>query len=892
MKGLSDHHDTKTISANFGQGEAGATFPSPRPSPNGRGSSQSRSSCFNRRPTIQPLGRKFSLSLRERAGARGIPVAVTPVRARDQNRYERRPLRPAFLSALFSALLSCLARAADPAPSQIQFFENRIRPVLAENCYKCHSVGAEKVKGGLLLDSRDSLLKGGDTGPAIVPGDPGHSLLIKAVRYTDPDLQMPPKGKQLPDAVIADLEAWVKMGAPDPRTTTMAQKAWTDSSKTHWAWQPLTKPSVPSVQDSAWAKTPVDNFILAKLEEKGLKPNPPTDKRTLIRRATFDLVGLPPTAAEVDAFLKDESPEAFAKVVDRLLASPQYGERWGRHWLDVARYSDTKGQIRRQREDPNYPFAWTYRDYVIRSFNEDKPFNLFVIEQLAADKLPATARNPTNLCALGFLTVGDRFMEMPNDIINDRIDVVTKAFCGLTVSCARCHDHKFDPIPTKDYYSLFGVFSSCVEPKFEPVIAKHLGGPEYSDYYKQRMDLEQEKDTLETKLRELRQKRDRDGLRQVLRELRQNQGKVARLELTHPAAPPRAMVVEDVRRPHDSPVLIRGDAGNKGDVAPRHFLEVLSGGYRPPFTNGSGRLDLAWAIVSKQNPITPRVLVNRIWLHHFGEGFVNTPDDFGMRSEPPSHPRLLDYLASCLQEDGWSIKKLHRLILLSSVYQESSANNSRFAQIDPENRLLWRANIRRLEIEALRDSLLAIGGDLDTTMFGRPVDIESEPFSTRRTIYGLVDRSDIADVFINFDFANPDLPTGRRHDTTVPQQALFLMNSPLVIEQAKRLVALPEFQACADDDAKIQFLYRRIYQRPPEPQETKLGSDFVASAPVTEAPRDGDLALRPIMNEGAQGRPGQPGRKGRGIAKKRAPLKAWEEYAHALLQANEASFVN
>jgi hypothetical protein len=640
----------------------------------------------------------------------------------------------------------------------------------------------------------------------------------------------------------------------------------------------------------------VDNFVLAKLEEKGLKPNPPADKQTLIRRATFDLIGLPPTVAEVEDFLKDQSPDAFAKVVDRLLASPHYGERWGRHWLDVARYSDTKGQIRRQREDQSYPFAWTYRDYVIRSFNEDKPFSLFVVEQLAADKLPATARNPTNLCALGFLTVGDRFMGMQNDIINDRIDVVTKGFLGLTVSCARCHDHKFDPIPTKDYYSLFGVFSSCVEPKFEPVIVKNPGGPDYTDYYKQRMDLEQEKETLENKLREARRNRDRDNPRLVLRDLRQNEAKVSRLEMTHPAAPPRAMVLEDLLKPHDSPVFIRGDAGNKGTVVPRRFVEVLSNGYRPPFTNGSGRLDLAWAIVSKRNPVTPRVLVNRIWLHHFGEGLVTTPDDFGMRSEPPSHPQLLDYLASRMVEDGWSLKKMHRLITLSSVYQESSANNPRFAQIDPDNRLLWRANIRRLEFEALRDSLLAIGGDLDPTMYGRPVDIESEPFSTRRSIYGLVDRSDVADVLVNFDFANPDLPTGRRHDTTVPQQALFLMNSPLVIEQAKRLVALPEFQACSDDDSRIEFLYRRVFQRPPKPEEVKLGSEFVAGAPAAEAASARNLDLQPISNQTDPVRPGPfgpPGRKGnRGIMRKRAPLKAWEEYAHALLQANETSFVN
>jgi hypothetical protein len=787
-------------------------------------------------------------------------------------------------------LVSSPALAGDPTPAQLQFFENRIRPVLADNCYKCHSQRSEKLKGGLLVDSREGLLKGGDTGPAIVPGDPEKSLLIKAVRYTDPDLQMPPKGNKLSDTAVADLVNWVKMGAPDPRTA--SQLASRDSAKTHWSWQPLTKPVVPQPSDSSWAKTPIDNFILAKLDEKNLKPNPPADKRTIIRRATFDLIGLPPTPEEVDEFLKDESPDAFAKVVDRLLASPHYGERWGRHWLDVARYSDTKGQIRRNREDPNYPFAWTYRDYVIRSFNEDKPYNVFIIEQLAADKLPATKHNPTNLCALGFLTIGDRFMEMQNDIVNDRIDVVTKGFLGLTVSCARCHDHKFDPIPTKDYYSLHGVFASCAEPQVEPVITKALGSSDYSDYYKQRMDLEREKESLQLKLREARRARDREGLRQTQRDIRENQTKIAKLELTHPGAPPRAMVLEDIARPHDSPVFLRGDPGNKGPVVQRHFLEVLAGANRPDFTNGSGRLDLAWAITSKNNPITPRAMINRIWLHHFGEGFVSTPDDLGTTCESPSHLELLDYLATQFVEGNWSIKKIHRLIMLSSVYQESSANNPRYAEVDPNNRLLWRANIRRLEFEALRDSMLAIGGDLDLTMFGKPVDIEKEPFVTRRTIYGRVDRSDVADVLINFDFANPDLPTGRRHETTVPQQALFLMNSPLVIEQAKRLVALPSFLECADTTARVEFLYNRIYQRPPRPEEIKLASDFISDTPEPEKSSMAEERVRPVSIDRPQLRQGRPGRNGGNNFRRREPLGAWEEYAHALLQANETSFLN
>ena len=808
------------------------------------------------------------------------------------------------LTSFAILMLSALPVArAEPTPSQIQFFENKIRPVLANNCYKCHSQQAEKVKGGLLLDTKEGLLKGGENGPVIVPGDPEKSVLIKAVRYSDPDLQMPPPrggGKKLSDSEVADLVAWVKMGAPDPRVATAAEKAWSDASKKHWAWQPVSKPAVPEVKDASWPKTPIDNFILAKLEEKELKPNPPADKRTLIRRATFDLIGLPPTAEEVEAFVKDESPDAFAKVVDRLLASPHYGERWGRHWLDVARYSDTKGQVRRQREDANYPFAWTYRDYVIRSFNEDKSYNVFIIEQIAADKLPATAHNPANLAALGFLTLGDRFMEMQNDIINDRIDVVTKGFLGLTVTCARCHDHKFDPIPTKDYYSLHGIFASCAEPENEPVISKIVAGSDYGDYYKKRMDLEREKKTIEDQFREARRAKNREAFKKLQRAQRENAGAVARLELTHPGAPARAMVLEDVLKPHDSPVFSRGEAGNRGAIVPRRFLEVLSGPYRPPFTNGSGRLQLAYAVASKSNPATPRVMVNRVWLHHFGEGFVPTPDDLGTMSEPPSHPELLDYLAACFMDEGWSLKKMHRLIMLSSVYQQSSANNPRYAQIDPFNRLLWRANIQRLEFEVLRDSLLAIGGALDPTMFGRPVDLTKEPYSTRRTIYGFVDRSDVADVLINFDFAPPDLPTGRRHQTTVPQQALFLMNSPLVVEQAKKLVALADFNQCQDDAAKIQFLYERIYQRPAREEEVKLGLEFISEKPEPEKVAAAEAPPQRIANpESFRGKFREKqlarqkfARGGGSTFRKREPLKAWEEYTHALLQANEASFVN
>ncbi|MCL4786678.1 MAG: DUF1553 domain-containing protein [Verrucomicrobia bacterium] len=822
-----------------------------------------------------------------------------PKHLNTQGRNPARIIRSAFgylIIPLFGSLSA--SAAADPTPAQLQFFENRIRPVLANHCYPCHSQRAEKVRGGLLLDTREATLRGGDSGPALVPGEPESSRLIKAVRYNDPDLRMPPKDKKLSDAQIADLEAWVKMGAPDPRVATAAQKAWVDPARKHWAWQPLSRPAVPEVRNPAWARSPVDHFILAKLEEKSLKPNPPADKRTLIRRATFDLIGLPPTSEEVHEFLNDNSPDAFAKVVDRLLASPHYGERWGRHWLDVARYSDTKGQIRRQREDPNNPYAWTYRDYVIRSFNEDKPYNVFVIEQLAADKLPATARNPTNLTALGFLTVGDRFMGMPNDIINDRIDAVTKGFLGLTVSCARCHDHKFDPIPTRDYYSLHGIFASSIQPRVEPVIEKVFQTADYREYHQRRTELDQKQESLEAEFRAAQRSRNRDRelIRRLQRESRETQAALARLEMTHPGAPVRAMALVDAPRPQNSPVLIRGETGNRGPVVPRQFLEVLSGPTRVPFTNGSGRLELAHALVSKANPLTPRVMVNRVWLHHFGEGFVPTPDDLGTMSEPPSHPELLDYLASRFVEEGWSLKKLHRLIMLSSVYQQSSESHPRYAEVDPDNRLLWRANIRRLEFEAVRDALLAIGGALDRTLYGRPVDFARQPDSTRRSIYGRIDRADLEDVLVNFDFANPDMPNGKRHATTVPQQALFFMNSSLVIEQARRLVALPEFTACTDKQSRIAFLYERVYQRPPRPEEMKIGLEFVAEAPSPAPSAATTDEVRLVASDVNRPRPRQPPRqqtrRERDNFRPPAPLTVWESYAHALLQANETSFIN
>jgi mono/diheme cytochrome c family protein len=822
-------------------------------------------------------------------------------------------LFPGVWIGVFGVTVAGAAEVQKLSPAQAEFFENKVRPVLSKQCYKCHSAEATKVKGGLLLDTRDGLLKGGDSGPVLVPGEPEKSLLIKAIRYADPDLQMPPKGEKLSDAQIADLVTWVKMGAPDPRTGVATTKK--SDGKDHWAFKPVANPAPPAIGNrQSSIENPIDAFIVARLDEQGMKLSPPADKRTLIRRAYFDLIGLPPTPGDVQAFLGDNSADAFAKVVERLLAMPQYGERWGRHWLDVARYSDSKGEIKRQRDTPLYPFAWTYRDYVIQSFNEDKPYDRFIIEQVAADKLPLPKGDPT-LAAMGFLTLGERFQNNENDIINDRIDVVTKGFLGLTVSCARCHDHMFDPIPTKDYYSLRGVFASSHEPRVAPLIGGDpTHDPDYADYYTQRTNLQYQLDALLPKLR----KGSQQARREMIRDRIELQNKIDALELTHPGAPARAHVLVDDSAPKDSPVFIRGEAENKGEIAPRRFLECISGPNRKPFTRGSGRIELANAIASKSNPLTARVMVNRIWQHHFGEGIVSTPDDFGTMGSAPSHPELLDYLASYFMDHKWSVKEMHRLILTSQTWQQGSDNNPRFAQIDPFNRLFWRQNIRRLEFEPLRDSLLAIGGKLDTNLYGKPVPLALargrnfraqlvlEPshrpvdvgYTTRRTVYGYVDRADLPEVFNHFDFANPEMETGRRYQTTVPQQALYLMNSPLVVEQARNVAARTDVTACKTDEEKIARLYEIIYQRAPRQEEINLGVQFVEEAMTPEDSAPASVASEPV-------RPGKGKFQDQMKAKREAfaaarkagvrqmkPLDAWAEYAHALLLANEASFIN
>jgi mono/diheme cytochrome c family protein len=892
------------------------------------------------------------------------------------------------------------ALAAPPAaekidPEQLAFFEKRIRPVLAEHCYKCHSAKAEKLKGSLLVDTKAGLLKGGSSGPAIVPGKPDKSPLIKSLKSTNEDEMMPPKGDRLSPQVIADFEAWVRMGAPDPRTDTTGVAAlsvdW-NKAREHWAFKPVKQPATPKVKDAGkWAKSDLDRFVLAKLEAKGMEPSPLADKRTLIRRATFDLIGLPPTPQEVSDFLADTSPTAFEKVIDRLLASPAYGERWGRHWLDVARYADTSGDRNNNpRNRTTYPFAWTYRDYVIQAFNEDKPYDQFIREQIAGDRL-ASADNKAPLAAMGFLTVGKRFMGNQNEVIDDRIDVITQGLMGITAACGRCHDHKFDPVSQKDYYALHGVFSSSVEPSEEPMLTKPKSEADYQDFLKKSAEIQERiantKNVVEDRLldgfrnsvdkyllgvrdlqlaggkgtKAIREKRGldleifdqwadylkadvrkRDGIfapwialaelkdaefatqapalaakfaadksinelvaqlfspaPQSIAALAEGYGKLfreterlhdkgeklegARAELQrllhggkgtpiylsaaalrrvagaqlnaaearerekldelkrdHPGSPPRAMALNDLDRARDSYVMIRGEPNNRGPVVKRRWLEIFGGSDNKPFTTGSGRLDLANEVASKDNPLTARVFVNRVWNWHFGDALVRTLGDFGLRSDPPANQELLDYVAARLMADGWSVKRLHKLIMLSATWQQGSHDNPANSKLDPGNSLFWRQNLQRLDFETMRDTLLTLGGKLDLADRGGPSDQDLNA-SDRRTVYGYVDRARIPDSLRIFDFANPDMTAPGRVLTTVPLQALYLMNNGFVVEQARSIAGRPELLSGAKDEEKVQFLYQLFFQRAPSAAELKLAADYIADQQAKPATGGADL---------------------------------------------------
>lgn len=863
------------------------------------------------------------------------------------------------------------AQATGPAKKDaVEFFEIRIRPLLVKKCFACHT---NLRMGGLQLDSREGLLKGGNSGPAIMLGDPDNSLLIQAVRRTHERIKMPPPGK-LPDEEIADLATWVKTGAiwPEARAVVSpsnqkGEYVITAEQRAFWAFQPVRKPPLPRVKDHAWPKSPLDHFILSKLEEKVLRPVRPAKKRALIRRATFDLVGLPPTPEEVDAFLSDSSPDAFAKVIDRLLASPHYGERWGRYWLDYARYADEK----LARADAKYANAFRYRDWVIQAFNDDMPYDLFVKAQIAGDLIKP--ENNENLKAgLGF------FGLTPQDQ-DDRVDVTTRVFLGLTGGCARCHDHKYDPIPTKDYYSLLGIFRSTeyhesslapeslvddyqqrkkrIEAQKEAIkeftekqtseLGEILAG-KTSKYmvaawnvitgskpavraaseedkldsetlerwikYLQKsgkehpylkawdellarggtldevkgiadpfqalvLSLNAEKKAIddrnyvalggakgikETKSRQFTNIESlevkkyylwRDlfsepytreafkaeggvfyyGPKQIDRflsgewkdHLQSMRAELAMLEKTLPPQYPFLHAIQDSEKVANAKVEIRGDPETLGEEAPRRFLAVLCDGECPQFMRGAGRLDLADAIASPKNPLTARVMINRIWQLHFGQGIVRTPSNFGLLGDRPSHPELLDYLSSRFVENNWSIKAMHKEIMLSATYALSTEESPRNIAQDPENRLFWRANMRRLDAESLRDTLLTVSGNLDLSMGGPAAPLTDD--NKRRTVYGYISRNKLDRMLQLFDFPDPNTTSERRLVTVGPLQQLYFMNSSFVALQAKVLAERLN-GAARDDIEKITLAYRLLFGRLPTQSQIRLGLDFLAQS--------------------------------------------------------------
>ncbi|QDU79625.1 Planctomycete cytochrome C [Polystyrenella longa] len=908
---------------------------------------------------------------------------------------------------------------AEAEPAQIEFFEKSIRPLLLKHCAECH--GEKKQEMGIRFDN-GSFIKGlEDYEEMVLTADPDHSRLMEVIIYADDDTQMPPEQK-MSDEEIGQIRKWIVDGAYWPEEEMKEGPKlggpydFESLRKEHWSYRPIEDPALPEVTQTERVKTSVDKFVLKKLEENNLTMNPPADKRTLIRRLKFDLLGLPPTWEEVQAFEQNESPEAFSELVETYLAAPEYGQRWGRHWLDVARYADTKGYV--FTAEPRFGYSYTYRDYVIESFNADKPYDQFLIEQLAADSLDLEEPKK-ELAAMGFLTVGRRFRNNSHDIIDDRIDVVTRGLMGMTVGCARCHDHKYDPIPTEDYYSLYGVFASSHEPdesvlpligdpldevaheqfktelaqlaeeldKFEreqvtklehetrhhtvSYLLKNLAGgedvpPEYASaydkyeprrgiidrwngYLKKQQDVNhpvwgpwvtlsglkaeelQQKTTdeikqllqsastnpiitgslanrnitsmndvalaygdvfrqVETKWMEQEDKStgladsSLETIRQELyspgtpfdlnydqwkgnfdRAVRNHQQNISKkqnkLRATSPGAPPRAMVMLDNAKPTEPVVFVRGVAGRRGDQIPRRFFKILDDEERQPFQQGSGRLELAKKIASPDNPLTARVFANRVWMLHFGNGLVRTPSDFGARSEPPTHPELLDHLATHFIQNGWSVKELHRLIVNSSTYQQSGAPKPEAVSVDSENRLLWKMPRRRLEFEAMRDSMLAVGGKLDSKHGGKGVDLDT---SDRRTVYGFIDRNNLPTLFRVFDMASPDVSTPKRPQTTVPQQALFSMNSPFVISQAKSLASRSFEVGGEEPQSRIAAMYKLTFAREPSEAEASAALAFLQMSEETTSKE------KPEEKEFAR----------------------WDKLAQVLLMTNEFMFVD
>ena len=738
----------------------------------------------------------------------------------------------------------------------LAFFEKRIRPLLVNQCYECHSTDSEQPEGELLVDSRATLRRGGGRGPAVVPGDLKQSLLIEAVRFENEELQMPPAGK-LSDEEIADLERWVKIGAPDPRSTPTrhtGKQIDVAAAREFWSLQPLTSPPVPAVEDADWPVNDIDRFVLAKLESRGLHPAPAADKRTLIRRATYDLTGLQPTPDEVGAFLADESPEAFSRVVERLLDSPRYGERWGRHWLDVVRYADTAGD----NSDYPIPQMHRYRDWVIDAFNRDLPYDEFVRDQIAGDlRGGATeAERQQRIIATGYLANARRFGSRVDDYpwhltIEDTIDNLGRAYLGLTLSCARCHDHKFDPITNRDYYALYGIFHNTRYPwpgieldKRQRDFVPLAPADKVAELEQARTARNREQQRLDADVKKLKdavakaEGADKPELEQKLKDAERR----AREHRDQPPLFETAYAVADAKTVEDVAIHLKGDPAKPGDVVPRRFLTVLGGQELPADAEGSGRMQLAEWILADDNPLPARVMANRIWQHHFGRGIVPTPNDYGRQGKPPTHPELLDYLAVKFREGGWSIKAMHRLIMTSRTWQQSSARDPQAIASDPANELLAGYSRRRLDAESIRDTLLMVGGNLDLSPAGpHPFPPEPtwdftqhKPFkavyeTNRRSVYLMTQRIQRHPFLAIFDGADPSTSTAARLTSTTPLQALYLLNDPFVHEQAGR-VAERIMNHASDEPARVNFAYELLFARPAQSQEVSEALDFLEGA--------------------------------------------------------------
>ena len=773
---------------------------------------------------------------------------------------------------VMTSLLSVGVRADQPSvpkPSAagVEYFEKKIRPLLVNRCYACHSANAKTVHGGLRLDSAAALFRGGDSGVAVVPGKPDESPLIHAIQYKkDADIQMPPKGR-LPDREIADLVEWVKRGAPFPigtASTDGPKKIDFAAAKKFWSFRPAEKQPLPQTTNPDWPRQRLDYFVLAGMERQELKPSPEADRATLLRRLSFDLIGLPPTPEEVDAFVRDNSPTAYERQVERLLRSPHFGERSARMWLDLARYTDRTASWLYSTGQ-----AHLYRDWVVKAMNDDVPYDQFIHRQLATDLMPSTKSD--DVAALGFLGLSPNYWKellLPSEIIKvivadeweERVDVVSRTFLGLTVACARCHDHKFDPITTKDYYALAGVFASCRIAE-RPLV----GETAYEPAKKAREEVAK----LDKQIAALKKKKPLPA-----DEIAKLTEQVASLKKTpHYDAKLVAAVIEEslhVERkgqradqgtkltykpePRDLNVFIRGNPNRLGEVVPRRFLTLFAGGDPQSYKQGSGRLELAKAITNDAASLTARVIVNRIWLAHFGRGLVSTPSNFGLSGERPSHPKLLDDLAAGLIENRWSLKQLHREMVLSATYRQSSRVTGPNIVRDPSNLWLSRMNSRRLEVEAWRDAMLFATGELDLSIGGPSVSL-TDAANRRRTLYCTIHRREMSAMLLMHDFPDPTAHSPQRQTTTTALQGLYALNGPLLLNRAAALVRRLASET-KDDADRIRLAYRLLYSRESTPREVEFGIQFLGDTSV--GARDA----------------------------------AWVQYAHVLLASNELLFVD